>query len=87
VRDRRRQSSFDNVDVERQTSAEFPGEACTPIAAIVGEYDNADLRRRNRSARPVALSRESAQTGWKALLFVPDRYGDNKTREGGRDDP
>jgi hypothetical protein len=79
VRDRRRQSSFDNADVERQTSAEFPGEACTPIAAIVGEYDNANERRRNRLAQPVALPGKGAQRGWKALFFIPDGYGDNET--------
>jgi hypothetical protein len=37
VRDRGRQSSFDNADVERQTCAELSGEARTPIGAIIGE--------------------------------------------------
>jgi hypothetical protein len=86
VRDRRRQSSFDDADVQRQTSTEPSGEARAPIGAIVGEYDNADQRRRNRSPRPVALSRESAQAGREALLFVFDGYCDNKALSGGRVD-
>ncbi len=86
VRDRRRQSSFDDADVQRQTSTEPSGEARAPIGPIVGEYDNADQRRRNRSPRPIALSCESAQAGREALLFVFDGYCDNKAWSGGRAD-
>ena len=84
MRGRRRQSSFDDADVERQTCAELSGEARTPIGAIVGEYDNANQRRRNRLPQPVALLSKSAQAGRQALFFIPDGYGDNKTWSDGR---
>ena len=87
MRGRRRQSSFDNADVERQTSAKLSSEARAPIGAIVGEYDNADQRRRNRSPEPVALLSKSAQASRQALFFILDRYGDNEARSDGRDDP
>ena len=48
VRGRRRQSSFNDADVERQAFAKLSSEARTLIGAIVGEYDNADQRWRNR---------------------------------------
>jgi len=48
VRGRRRQSRFNDAEVERQTLAEPSSEARTLISAIVGEYDNADQRWRNR---------------------------------------
>ena len=80
----RRQSIFDDADVERQTCAELSGEARTAIGAIVGEYDNANKRRRNRVPQPVALPGKSAQAGRQSLFFIPDGYGDNETRSSGR---
>jgi hypothetical protein len=80
----RRQSSFDDADVKRQTCAELSGEARTPIGAIVGEYDNANERRRNCPPQPVALPGKSAQAGRQALFLIPDGYGDNESWSSGR---
>jgi hypothetical protein len=77
--------SFDDADVERQTSAELSCEARTPIAAIVGEHDNANERRRNRIPQPVALPGKSTQAGRQALFFIPDGYGDDETWSSGRE--
>jgi hypothetical protein len=80
----RRQSIFDDADVERQTCAELSGEARTAIGAIVGEHDNANERRRNRIPQPVALAGKSTQAGRQALFFIPDGYGDDETWSSGR---
>ena len=87
VRGRRRQSSFDDADVERQSCAELSGEARTPIGTIVGEHDNPDEARRNWLPGAGALPGESAQTGRQARFFILDGYGDNETWSNGRDEP
>jgi hypothetical protein len=79
VRGPRRQSRFNDADIERQTAGKLSGEASTLVLAIVGEYDNADERWRNRPPRPIALVRKGAQAGRQAFFFISDRYGDNET--------
>jgi hypothetical protein len=87
VRGRRRQSSFNDADVERQTSAELSSKARTLIGAIVGEDGNTYKRRRNWAPETVALLGKGAQTCRQALFFISDWYGDNEAWSDGQDKP
>jgi hypothetical protein len=87
VRGRRRQSSFKDADVERQTSAELSSEARTLIGAIVGEDGNTYKSRRNWAPETVALLGKGAQASGQALLLIPDWYGYDKIRSDGRNEP
>ena len=45
-----------------------------PVAAIVGEDDDAERIGRHMSAASTALSRQGAQAGCEPLLLVSDGY-------------
>jgi hypothetical protein len=75
---RRRQSRFNDAEIERQTCANPSREARTLIGAIVGEHNHADQLWRNWPPETVVLPRESTQTVEQASLFVFGGDSDDK---------
>ena len=78
--------SFDDADISEDVRRAFE-RGLRLIGAIVGEQDNANQRRRNRLPQPIALLSKRPQARWQALLFISDRYRDNKAGRMGERSP